>query len=37
MNPEAIITMTNLKGDIKTVKVSDLLPFGFDEGDLNAK
>ena len=37
MNPDAIITMTNLKWDIKTVKVSELLPFGFDEGDLNAK
>lgn len=35
MNKEAIITMTNLKGDVKTVKVSDLLPFSFDEGDLN--
>ena len=37
MNADAIVTMTNLKGDIKTVKVSDLLPFSFDEGDLNAK
>ena len=37
MNPDAIITMTNLKWDIKTVKVSELLPFGFDEVDLNAK
>ena len=37
MNPDATITMTNLKGDIKIVKVIDLLPFSFNEGDLNAK
>lgn len=35
MNKDAIVTMTNLKGDIKTVKVLDLLPFSFNEGDLN--
>lgn len=35
MNADAIITMTNLKGDIKSVKVEDLLPFAFKEGDLN--
>ncbi len=35
MNQEAIITMTNLKGDVKTVAVKELLPFVFTEGDLN--
>lgn len=35
MNKDAVVIMTNLKGDIKTVKVSELLPFSFDEGDLN--
>ncbi len=35
MNPDALVTMTNLKGDIKTVKVWELLPFSFTEGDLN--
>lgn len=35
MDKDSIVTMTNLKGDIKIVKVSELLPFSFDEGDLN--
>lgn len=35
MDSDAIVTMTNLKGDIKTVKVKELLPFCFTEGDLN--
>lgn len=35
MNDDSIVTMTNLKGDIKSVKVVELLPFGFKEGDLN--
>ncbi len=35
MNQDAIVTMTNLKGDIKTVAVKELLPFVFTEGDLN--
>lgn len=37
MNSDALVTMTNLKGNIKTVKVCELLPFSFDEGDLNGK
>lgn len=37
MNSDALVTMTNLKGDIKTVKVCELLPFSFAEGDLNGK
>ncbi len=35
MNPTSIVTMTNLKGDVKTVTVKELLPFCFTEGDLN--
>ena len=35
MNQDAIVTMTNLKGDVKTVAVKELLPFVFTEGDLN--
>lgn len=35
MNPNAIVTMTNLKGEVKTAKVLELLPFSFSEGDLN--
>jgi cytidine deaminase len=35
MNPDALVTRTNLKGDVKTVKVCELLPFSFTEGDLN--
>lgn len=37
MNADALVTMTNLKGDIKTVKVVELLPFSFNEGDLHAE
>lgn len=37
MNQDALVTMTNLKGDIKTVKVLELLPFVFTEGDLYAE
>ncbi|MBQ8293272.1 MAG: cytidine deaminase [Bacilli bacterium] len=37
MEQEAIVTMTNLKGLVKTVKVKELIPFCFDEGDLNDK
>ena len=35
MDQNALVTMTNLKGDVKTVKVKELLPFVFTEGDLN--
>ena len=35
MNPDALVTMINLKGDVKTIKVLELLPFCFTEGDLN--
>ena len=37
MNADALVTMTNLKGVVKTVKVAELLPFSFNEGDLYAK
>ena len=35
MDQDSLVTMTNLKGDVKTVKVKELLPFVFTEGDLN--
>lgn len=35
MNKDALITMINLEKKTKTVKVEDLLPFAFGEGDLN--
>lgn len=35
MNKDAFITMINLDKKTKTVKVEDLLPFAFGEGDLN--
>lgn len=35
MNKDALITMINLDKKTKTVKVEDLLPFAFGEGDLN--
>ncbi|MDD4076974.1 MAG: cytidine deaminase [Bacilli bacterium] len=35
MRPDASIVLFNLKQDIKTLKVKDLLPFPFTEGDLN--
>lgn len=37
MNADALVTMTNLKGVVKTVKVAELLPFSFNEGDLHAE
>ncbi len=37
MEENALVTMTNLKGDVKTLKVKELLPFCFVEGDLNAE
>ena len=37
MSQDALVTMTNLNGDIKTVKVLELLPFVFTEGDLYAE
>lgn len=35
MLPDALVTLTNLKGDIFTLKVADLLPYTFTEDDLN--
>lgn len=35
MLPDALVTLTNLKGDIFTLKVADLLPYAFTEDDLN--
>ena len=35
MDQDSLVTMTNLKGDVKKVKVKELLPFVFTEGDLN--
>ena len=35
LNEDTIITLFNLNKDVVTLKVSDLLPYGFDKGDLN--
>lgn len=35
LNPECIVTMFNLNKDVLSVKVKDLIPFAFDEGDLH--
>ena len=35
MNRDADIVLTNLKNDIKELKVKDLLPFSFSKDDLN--
>lgn len=35
MNEDALVTMCNLEYNVKTVKVSELLPFSFAEGDLD--
>ena len=35
LNPECIVTMFNLNQDVLSVKVNDLIPFAFDEGDLH--
>jgi cytidine deaminase len=34
--PEADVTMANLKGDVRTLKVNELMPFGFGPHDLLA-
>lgn len=34
LNKDTIVYLTNLKKEVKEVKVNDLLPFAFDEGDL---
>lgn len=35
LNEDTIVTLFNLNKDVVTLKVSDLLPYGFDKGDLN--
>ena len=35
LNPDCLVTMFNLNEDVLTVKVSDLIPFAFDKGDLH--
>lgn len=35
LHKDTIVTLLNLNKDVLTVKVEDLLPFGFDKGDLN--
>ena len=35
LKPSTIVTMFNLNQDVMNVKVKDLIPFAFDEGDLH--
>jgi len=35
INPEIDVVLTNLNKDIKVMKVKELLPYSFSEGDLN--
>ena len=35
LNEDVIVTLFNLKKDVVTLKVKDLLPYSFDKGDLN--
>lgn len=35
LNEDVVVTLFNLNKDVKVLKVKDLLPYAFDEGDLN--
>ena len=35
LNADTTVTLFNLNKDVITYKVKDLLPYGFDKGDLN--
>ena len=35
LDENTIVTLLNMNKDVKTLKVKDLLPYAFDEGDLN--
>ena len=35
LNEDVVVTLFNLKKDVVTLKVKDLLPYAFDKGDLN--
>ncbi len=35
LNADTTVTLFNLNKDVITLKVKDLLPYGFDKGDLN--
>ena len=35
LDANTTVTLLNMNNDVKTLKVKDLLPYAFDEGDLN--
>ena len=35
LDENTTVTLLNMNNDVKTLKVKDLLPYAFDEGDLN--
>lgn len=35
LNEDVVVTLFNLNKDVKVLKVKDLLPYAFDEGDLH--
>ena len=35
LNEDTTVTLFNLNKDVKVLRVKDLLPYAFDEGDLN--
>lgn len=35
LNEDVVVTLFNLNKEVKVLKVKDLLPYAFDEGDLN--
>ena len=35
LNDDVVVTLFNLNKDVKVLKVKELLPYAFDEGDLN--